>query len=54
MNWIMYPKKNNLMNNHGGFGQWAFIEIKDPWNIKNEIEEMISNIYLKNDQIIKP
>lgn len=25
------------VNNHGGFGRWAFIEITDPWNAKNEI-----------------
>ncbi len=25
------------INNHGGFGRWAFIEITDPWNAKNEI-----------------
>ena len=27
------------INNHGGFGRWAFIEITDPWNAKNEILE---------------
>jgi len=27
------------INNHGGFGRWAFIEIIDPWNAKNEICE---------------
>lgn len=25
------------VNNHGGFGRWAFIEIDDPWNAKNLI-----------------
>ena len=25
------------INNHGGFGRWAFIEIKDPWDAKGEI-----------------
>jgi type III restriction enzyme len=25
------------INNHSGFGRWAFIEITDPWNAKNEI-----------------
>jgi type III restriction enzyme len=25
------------INNHGGFGQWAFIEISDPWDAKNTI-----------------
>jgi len=28
------------INNHGGFGKWAFIEIRDPWNIKSEINEI--------------
>jgi len=23
------------VNNHGGFGRWAFIEIDDPWDAKN-------------------
>jgi type III restriction enzyme len=25
------------INNHGGFGKWAFIEISDPWDAKNII-----------------
>ena len=25
------------INNHGGFGRWAFLEIRDPWNAQNEI-----------------
>ncbi|MFH0812681.1 MAG: DEAD/DEAH box helicase family protein [Pseudomonadota bacterium] len=25
------------MNNHGGFGRWAFLEINDPWDAKNII-----------------
>ncbi|MBU2611578.1 MAG: DEAD/DEAH box helicase family protein [Chloroflexi bacterium] len=25
------------VNNHGGFGRWAFIEIVDPWEAKNTI-----------------
>jgi len=25
------------VNNHGAFGRWAFIEIDDPWNAKNQI-----------------
>ncbi len=25
------------VNNHGGFGRWAFIEITDPWDAKNTI-----------------
>jgi len=29
------------INNHGGFGRWAFLEIKDPWNAKNEIRNFI-------------
>jgi type III restriction enzyme len=29
------------VNNHGGFGRWAFIEISDPWDAKNEIREFV-------------
>jgi type III restriction enzyme len=25
------------VNNHGGFGQWAFLEIRDPWDARNTI-----------------
>ena len=25
------------VNNHGGFGRWAFLEIHDPWNAMNTI-----------------
>ncbi len=25
------------VNNHGGFGRWAFVEIDDPWNAQNVI-----------------
>ncbi len=26
------------INNHGGFGRWAFIEVADPWDAKNAIQ----------------
>jgi type III restriction enzyme len=29
------------VNNHGGFGRWAFIEIVDPWDAKNTIRKFI-------------
>jgi type III restriction enzyme len=29
------------VNNHGGFGRWAFIEIVDPWDAKNTIRAFI-------------
>jgi type III restriction enzyme len=25
------------INNHGGFGRWAFVENDDPWNAKNQL-----------------
>ncbi len=28
------------INNHGGFGRWAFLEIRDPWNAQNEIRRL--------------
>ncbi|MBE3119124.1 MAG: restriction endonuclease subunit R, partial [Candidatus Atribacteria bacterium] len=30
------------VNNHGGFGRWAFIEIVDPWDAKNTIRAFLS------------
>ena len=32
------------VNNHGGFGRWAFQEITDPWNVKKEIRATISKL----------
>jgi type III restriction enzyme len=29
------------VNNHGGFGRWAFIEIRDPWNAKNTLRAFL-------------
>jgi type III restriction enzyme len=29
------------INNHGGFGRWAFIEISDPWDAKNTIRALL-------------
>jgi type III restriction enzyme len=29
------------VNNHGGFGRWAFLEISDPWDAKNTIRGML-------------
>jgi len=31
------------VNNHGGFGRWAFIEITDPWDAKNTIRATMSS-----------
>jgi type III restriction enzyme len=25
------------VNNHGGFGRWAFVEVRDPWDAKAEL-----------------
>jgi type III restriction enzyme len=37
------------VNNHGGFGRWAFIEITDPWNAKSEIRAFVSKLGGKKD-----
>jgi type III restriction enzyme len=31
------------VNNHGGFGRWAFIEIPDPWNAEAELRSFLVN-----------
>jgi type III restriction enzyme len=30
------------MNNHGGFGRWAFVEVTDPWDAPNTIRAALS------------
>ena len=32
------------INNHGGFGRWAFLEIDDPWNAKNTIRSAVASL----------
>jgi type III restriction enzyme len=32
------------INNHGGFGRWAFLEIDDPWNAGNNIRRFLSEL----------
>ena len=29
------------VNNHGGFGRWAFLEVTDPWDAQNAIRKAI-------------
>ncbi len=29
------------VNNHGGFGRWAFLEITDPWNTRTDIRRFL-------------
>ncbi len=29
------------INNHGGFGRWAFLEIDDPWDAKNTVRAFL-------------
>ena len=30
------------INNHGGFGRWAFVEVTDPWDAKNTIQAALA------------
>jgi type III restriction enzyme len=35
------------VNNHGGFGRWAFLEIFDPWDAQNSIRKFLNELKLK-------
>jgi type III restriction enzyme len=35
------------VNNHGGFGRWAFLEISDPWDAKNIIRKELREVWSK-------
>lgn len=41
------------VNNHGGLGRWAFIEILDPWDAKNTIKGFLRSNFGKNSTINK-
>jgi type III restriction enzyme len=32
------------VNNHGGFGRWAFVEVTDPWDAKGVIRAAVANV----------
>jgi type III restriction enzyme len=32
------------INNHGGFGRWAFLEIDDPWDAAKNIRRFLSQL----------
>ncbi len=32
------------VNHQGGYGQWAFVEIQDPWNAKNVLREALDGL----------
>jgi type III restriction enzyme len=38
------------VNNHGGFGRWAFIEISDPWDAGNSIRAMMCDKKSKQER----
>ncbi len=32
------------VNNHGGFGRWAFVEITDPWDAEHTIRATLTQL----------
>jgi type III restriction enzyme len=32
------------VNNHGGFGRWAFYEAREPLNVKTELREFLKTL----------
>lgn len=41
------------VNNHGGFGRWAFLEISDPWDAKNTIRAALKGGSEKRDSSLR-
>ena len=39
------------VNNHGGFGRWAFIEIDDPWNAGNLVRAFVQQHSLATEAV---
>jgi len=40
------------VNNHGGYGKWAFIEISDPWDAKNLIREYLKAVVVEEGELV--
>ena len=40
------------INNHGGFGRWAFIEISDPWDAKNTIRAKLAAVAANTPEVL--
>ncbi len=38
------------VNNQGGFGRWAFLEITDPWDVKNILRKFIKDGFQANPE----
>ena len=32
------------VNNHGGFGRWAFVEVTDPWDAQRTIRAAVATL----------
>ncbi len=35
------------INNHGGFGRWAFLEVADPWDAQNLIRGLLKQLHVE-------
>lgn len=42
------------INNHGGFGRWAFLEIADPWDTGNNIRRFLTTRFSTTEISITP
>ncbi len=40
------------VNNHGGFGRWAYLEITDPWDAQNTIRAALKE-WMANEKVVR-
>jgi hypothetical protein len=33
------------VNNNGGFGRWAFLEVTDPWNAEGQLRSAVARLH---------
>jgi type III restriction enzyme len=38
------------VNNHGGYGRWAFLEISDPWDAQNLIRGFLKQAHASSEE----
>jgi type III restriction enzyme len=40
------------VNNHGGFGRWAFVEVTDPWDAQDTIRAAVGDVDAERSEVV--
>lgn len=43
--------ESHRLNSYGGFGRWAFVEVTDPYVVRNLVRSMLSTLGEKEEML---